>query len=239
MTDVRFHGHSCFELSDGDSQVVIDPFFAPNNPIAVVSADQVDPTSILVTHGHVDHLADAVGLAQRTGAHCAAIVELANWLSEQGVEEVIDPNLGGTVSFEWGWAKLVQAFHTSTTPGSEEAPFSATHGTTIGSAAGWVVNIGGKTIYHTGDTALFGDMRLIAERTPIDVALICVGGHYTMDRHDAVVAAEMISAPTVIPMHHSTFPPIETDLEAFRADIDSVTGSRCVVLEPGETHTVS
>lgn len=238
MTDIRFHGHSCFELSDRDARVVIDPFLKPNNPLATVTAEELEPTSILLTHGHVDHLADAVGLAKRTGAQCAAIVELANWLGEQGVEDVADPNLGGTVRFDWGWAKLVQAFHTSTTPGSEEAPFSPTHGTVIGSAAGWVVEIGGKTIYHTGDTALFGDMRLIAERTAIDVALICVGGHYTMDRHDAVVAAEMISARTVIPMHHSTFSPIETDLEAFQAEIDSQTGCRCVILEPGETHTV-
>ena len=108
----------------------------------------------------------------------------------------------------------------------------------IGSAAGWVVNIGGKTVYHLGDTALFGDLKLIAERTPVDVALIPVGGHYTMDRHDAVVAAGLIGAPTVIPIHHSTFPPIETDLDAFKADLESQTESSCVILEPGQSHTL-
>jgi L-ascorbate metabolism protein UlaG (beta-lactamase superfamily) len=239
MTDVRFLGHACFELSDGDARVLIDPFLKPNNPVATISGEEVEPTTILVTHGHVDHLADAVGIATRTGATVAAIVELANWFGARGVEDVLDPNLGGTVRFDWGWAKLVQAWHTSTTPGSEEAPFSAEQGTVIGSAAGWVVSIGGKTVYHLGDTALFSDLKLIAERTPVDVALIPVGGHYTMDRHDAVVAAELIGAPTVIPMHHSTFPPIETDLDAFKADVESATSSRVVVLEPGETHAAS
>ncbi len=236
MTDIRFLGHSCFELSDGNATVVIDPFLKPNNPVANVTADELEPDTILVTHGHVDHLADAVGLAQRTGATCAAIVELANWLGEQGVEDVLDPNLGGTVDFDWGWAKLVQAWHTSTTPGSDEAPFSPTYGTVIGTAAGWVVNIGGTTVYHLGDTALFGDLELIAKRTPVDVALIPVGGHYTMDRHDAVVAAQLIGAPTVIPMHHSTFPPIETDLGAFKEELERETDATAVLLEPGETH---
>jgi L-ascorbate metabolism protein UlaG (beta-lactamase superfamily) len=237
MTDIRFLGHSCFELSDGDARVLIDPFLKPNNPQATLTAEEVDPTTILVTHAHVDHLADAVAVAKRTGAPCAAIVELANWLGEQGIEETLDPNLGGTVEFPWGWAKLVQAFHTSTAPGSEEAPFSPTAGTVMGHAAGWVVGIGGTTVYHLGDTALFGDLELIARRTPVDVALIPVGGHYTMDRHDAVVAAELIGASTVIPMHHTTFPPIETDLDAFKADVEAQTDSKVVLLEPGETHS--
>lgn len=237
MTDVRFLGHSCFELGDGSARVLIDPFLKPNNPVATVTGDEVDPDTILVTHGHVDHLADAVGIAKRTGATCAAIVELANWLGEQGVEDVLDPNLGGTVRFDWGWAKLVQAWHTSTMPGHDEKPFSAEHGTAIGTAAGWVVGIGGKTVYHLGDTALFSDLELIAKRTPVDVALIPVGGHYTMDREDAAYAAELIGAGTVIPMHHSTFPPIETDLKAFKADVEGRMDAEVVLLEPGDTHT--
>lgn len=237
MTDIRFLGHSCFELSDGESRVLIDPFLAPNNPQGAVTADDVDPTTILVTHGHVDHIADVVPVAKRTNATVAAIVELANWFSEQGVEDVLDPNLGGTVDFPWGWAKLVQAFHTSTAPGSEETPFSPTPGTVIGHSGGWVVNIGDETIYHLGDTALFGDLALIARSTPVDVALMPVGGHYTMDRHDAVIAAELIGAKTVIPMHHTTFPPIETDLEAFKEAVESETDSKVVLLEPGETHS--
>jgi L-ascorbate metabolism protein UlaG (beta-lactamase superfamily) len=226
--DIRWIGHATFELSDGQARVLIDPFLAPNNPVAPVSADDVDPTHILITHGHSDHVADALAVAKRTGAHCVAQVELAGWLGEQGVENASDPNLGGTVEFDWGWVKLVQAFHTGTLP----------DGTVVGSQAGLVVNIGGTTVYHLGDTALFGDLRLIAERTPVDVALIPIGGHYTMDRHDAAVAAELIGAGTVIPMHYNTFPPIETDAEAFKSDVESRTSSQVVILNPGDTHSM-
>jgi L-ascorbate metabolism protein UlaG (beta-lactamase superfamily) len=226
--EIRFLGHATFELSDGSSRVLIDPFLAPNNPKATLTADDVDPTHILLTHGHVDHIADAVPVAKRTGAHCVAIVELATWLGGQGVENVSDPNIGGTVRFDWGWVKLVHAFHTSTTPDGK-----AKH-----APAGLVVNIGGTTVYHLGDTGLFGDLKLIAERTPVDVALVPIGGHYTMDREDAVVAAKLIGASTVIPCHYNTFPPIETDAGAFKSDVESQTSSKVVVLEPGQTHSV-
>ncbi len=236
--EIRFLGHSCFELSEGDARVLVDPFLKPNNPASPVTADELEPTHILITHGHADHMADAVGLAKRTGAHCVGIVELANWLEARGVEAVSDPNLGGTVEFEWGWVKLVQAWHTNTLPGSSETPFSAETGTPIGTAAGLVINLGGTTVYHLGDTCLFSDLELIARRTPVDVALIPIGGHYTMDRHDAAMAAEMIGAKTVIPIHFNTFPPIETDAAAFKAEVESNTDSEVVVLEPGASHTV-
>ncbi|MGH2966931.1 MAG: metal-dependent hydrolase [Solirubrobacterales bacterium] len=235
--EIRFLGQACFELSEGDARVVVDPFLKPNNPISPVTADELEPTHILLTHGHADHVADAVPLAKRTGAHCVALVEMASWLQAQGIEAVSDPNLGGTVEFDRGWVKLVQAFHTNTLPGSSETPFSAETGVVIGQAAGLVIHIGGKTVYHLGDTCLFGDMKLIAERTPVDIALIPIGGHYTMDRHDAVVAADLIGASTVIPMHYNTFPPIETDAQAFKADVESKTSSKVVVLDPGESHS--
>jgi L-ascorbate metabolism protein UlaG (beta-lactamase superfamily) len=183
---------------------------------------------VLVTHGHADHIADAVAVASKNDAPTAAIVELAGWLGEQGVANTLDPSLGGTVEFDWGWAKLVQAFHSNTTP----------DGVSVGQAAGWVINIGGSTVYHLGDTCLFGDMKLIAESTPADVALMPIGGHYTMDRHDAVVAAKLIGAQTVIPMHYNTFPAIEADADAFKADVESETSSTVVILQPGEAHTV-
>jgi L-ascorbate metabolism protein UlaG (beta-lactamase superfamily) len=236
--EIRFHGHSCFELKAGEADLLVDPFLKPNNPIAVATAEDVEPTHIALSHGHADHVADAVPVATRTGAHCVAIVELANWLSSQGADAVSDPNLGGTVEFDWGWIKLVPAWHTNTIPGSSEAPFSAEHGIAIGMPAGLVINIGGVTVYHAGDTCLFGDMELIAERNPIDVALLPIGGHYTMDRHDAVVAAELVGAATVIPMHYDTFPPIEADAGAFKGDVESRTGSKVAVLAPGESHEV-
>jgi L-ascorbate metabolism protein UlaG (beta-lactamase superfamily) len=235
--EIRFHGQSCFELSDGETTVLVDPFLKPHNPIAVATADDVDPTHIALTHGHADHTADLLPVAKRTGAHCVAIVELAVWLEQRGIENVSDPNIGGTVEFDWGYIGLVPAWHTNTLPGSEEAPMSAEHGVPIGTAAGVVVKIGGTTVYHAGDTGLFSDMKLIAQRSDIDVALLPIGGHYTMDRRDAVVAAEFVGAPTVIPMHYDTFPAIETDVGAFKSEVEEKTSSKVVVLAPGESHT--
>ncbi len=234
--EIRFHGHSCFELSEGDTRILVDPFLKPNNPAALASADDVEPTHVVVSHGHADHIADAVGVATRTGAECVAIVEVANWLEEQGVERVHDPNLGGTVRFDWGWVKLVPAWHTSTIAGSADAPYSPTPGTVTGTPAGLLIHIGGVTVYHAGDTCLFGDMKLIAERNPVDVALLPIGGHYTMDRHDGVVAAGFVGAGTVIPMHYDTFPPIATDAQAFKAEVEAKTSSQVVILAPGESH---
>ncbi|MGN6275166.1 MAG: metal-dependent hydrolase [Solirubrobacterales bacterium] len=236
--EIKFHGQSCFELSEGETTVLVDPFLKPNNPIAVHTGEEVNPTHIALSHGHADHLADAVPVAKRTGAECVAIVELAHWLEAQGVESVKDPNFGGTVSYDWGYISLVPAWHTNTIPGSGEDPFSAETGIAVGPAAGLVLKIGETTVYHAGDTCLFSDMQLIARRSDIDVFLVPIGGHYTMDRHDAVVACELVGAGTVIPMHYNTFPPIETDAEAFKSDVESQTSSKVVVLDPGQTHTV-
>jgi L-ascorbate metabolism protein UlaG (beta-lactamase superfamily) len=236
--EIKFHGHSCFELSEGETTVLVDPFLKPNNPAAVHTGEEVEPTHIAISHGHADHMADAVPVAKRTGAHCVAIVELAKWLEERGIESVSDPNLGGTVEFEWGWIKLVPAWHTSTLPGSAESPFSAEHGTPIGTASGLLVNLGGKTVYHAGDTCLFSDMKLIAERNPVDVACLPIGGHYTMDRHDAAVAAGLVGAGTVFPMHYDTFPAIETDSAAFKSEVEASTSSQVALPKPGEAHTI-
>jgi L-ascorbate metabolism protein UlaG (beta-lactamase superfamily) len=236
--EIKFHGHSCFELSGGDVTVLTDPFLKPNNPVAVATAEEVEPTHIALSHGHADHIADAVPVATRTGAECVAIVELAHWLEAQGVKSVKDPNFGGTVYYDWGHVGLVPAWHTNTIPGSGEDPFSAETGIAIGPAAGLLIKISETTVYHAGDTCLFGDMKLIAERSDIDVFLVPIGGHYTMDRRDAVIAAEFVGAKTVIPMHYNTFPAIETDAEAFRSDVEAATSSQVVVLEPGQSHSL-
>jgi L-ascorbate metabolism protein UlaG (beta-lactamase superfamily) len=224
MTDVRFLGHACFTLSDGDTTVLIDPFLT-GNPKAAIAADDVSATTILLTHGHGDHIGDTVSIAQRTGAPTVAIVEIANELGEDGVD-VRDPNLGGTVKFDWGWVKLVPAWHTSTTPkGTANTP------------AGLLINFKDTVVYHLGDTSLFSDLQLVGKRHPIDIALMCIGGHYTMDRVDAVDAAQLVGAKTIIPCHYNTFPPIETDAQAFKSDVESAAGSNVVILEPGETHS--
>jgi L-ascorbate metabolism protein UlaG (beta-lactamase superfamily) len=222
--EIRFLGHAAFELKDGDTTVLIDPFLT-GNPKAAVAAEELSPTAILLTHGHADHIGDTVAIAKRAGAEVLAIVEIAQELSGEGLQKVHDPNIGGTVTFDWGWARLVPAWHTSTTPkGTANVP------------AGLVVGIGGKVVYHLGDTALFSDLALPGRRDPIDVALMCIGGHYTMDRFDAVEAARLVGARQVIPCHYDTFPPIETDAQAFRADVEAAGAAQVVVLAPGETH---
>ncbi len=152
--EINYIGHSTVELVEGDIRVLIDPFLKPNNPAAKITADEVDPTHVFITHAHADHFADAVAVGKRTGASFVAITELANVLNAEGIEDAADANLGGIVTYDWGWVKLVQAFHTSTVPGSSEAPYSPGPGTVIGAACGVIVNIGGKTLYHLGDTAL-------------------------------------------------------------------------------------
>ncbi|MBN8866752.1 MAG: metal-dependent hydrolase [Solirubrobacterales bacterium] len=235
--DIRYHGHSCFELIDGDTKLIVDPFLAPNNPIADVTAEEIEVTHLALTHGHADHVADAVAVATKNQAQCVAMVEVANWLEMQGVENVSDPNLGGTVRFDELSIKLVQAWHTNTLPGSDERPFSAELGTPIGTPAGLIIKMGGLTIYDAGDTCLFGDMELIGKRHGVDVALLPIGGHYTMDREDAAYAAELIGAKRVIPIHYDTFPPIKTDAKAFADDV-AAKGMEAIVLDPGQTVTL-
>ena len=145
--EIRFLGHAAFALTHEGTTVLIDPFLT-GNPKAAASADEVDATTILVSHGHGDHVGDSVAIAKRTGAPVVAIVEIANEIGGEGVD-VFDPNIGGTVTFDWGWVRLTPAWHTSTTPNG-----------TVAMPTGLVVNIGGKTIYHLGDTALFSDLAL-------------------------------------------------------------------------------
>ena len=222
--DIRFLGHACFELSEGDTRVLIDPFLS-GNPKAAISAEDAQATTILLTHGHSDHYGDVLDVAKRNSAPVVAIVELASEIGHEGVD-VFDPNLGGTVRFDWGWVKLVPAWHTSTTPkGTSNTP------------AGLLVSFADTIVYHLGDTGLFSDLQLVGKRNPVDVALMCIGGHYTMDRTDAVDAAELIGARAVIPCHYNTFPPIETDAQAFKSDVESATGSNVIVLDPGQSHT--
>ncbi len=222
--DIRWLGHSAFALEADGRTVLVDPFLT-GNPSAAASAEEVAADAILLTHGHADHLGDTVAIAKRTGAPVVAITELAGELGGEGID-VRDPNLGGTVDLGIASVRLVPAWHTATSPNG-----------TVHTPAGLVIEMGGMRIYHLGDTALFSDLALPAKRGHIDVALMCIGGHYTMDRFDAVVAAEWVKADQVIPCHYNTFPPIETDVGAFKSDVQNAGFAQVVVLEPGQTHT--
>src|SRR3954471_5226367 len=224
MPKITFLGHAAFSIEHDGKTVLVDPFLT-GNPKAAATADDVAADAIFVTHGHGDHVGDTVAIAKRTGAPVVAIVELAGALGEEGVESVFDPNIGGTVDLDWVSVRLTPAWHTGTAPGGATA-----------TPAGMVIEIGGKRIYHLGDTGLFSDLALPAKRGHIDVALMCIGGHYTMDRFDGVVAAELVKADQIIPCHYNTFPPIETDAQAFKSDVQNAGHAEVVVLDPGETH---
>ena len=224
--EITFLGHSAFALTDGSTSVVVDPFLT-GNPKAAKTPDEVEADVILLTHGHADHIGDTVDIAKRTGATVVAVPELANEIGSDGVENVLDPNLGGTVTFDWGWAKYVPAWHTAVSPkGTPHTP------------AGILIMIGDQLVYHLGDTCLFSDLKLISHRGDrVNVALVPIGGHYTMDRLDAVTAVDFIQPDVVIPCHYDTFGPIETDAQAFKADVEHQTKARVEILAPGETYS--
>jgi L-ascorbate metabolism protein UlaG (beta-lactamase superfamily) len=226
MPKITFLGHAAFSIEHDGKTVLVDPFLT-GNPKAAATADEVAADAIFVTHGHGDHVGDTVAIAKRTGATVVAIVELANELGAAGVETVFDPNIGGTVDLDWVSVRLTPAWHTGTSPGG-----------TTATPAGIVIEIGGKRIYHLGDTGLFSDLALPAKRGHIDVALVPIGGHYTMDRFDAVVAADFLKADQIIPCHYDTFPAIETDAQAYKADVQNAGYAEVIVLEPGGTHAL-
>lgn len=221
---IKWLGHSAF-LIEGRNKILVDPFLT-GNPVAAVSADKVDCDIICVTHGHMDHLGDAANIARRTGAIIAAIVEMSNYFEKLGVETV-GFNLGGTAKVLDTNITMVPAFHSSSinAPGLE---FSAAM------PVGMVIE-SGKVAYHAGDTAVFGDMKIIGDLYKPDVAMLPIGGFYTMDAKQAALAVQLIRPKTVIPMHYNTFPPIKADPKEFATLVKKQSkGAKVVILKPGE-----
>lgn len=215
---IEFLGHATFLISDGTHRVLIDPFLT-GNPRASVSADEVDCTHIVCTHGHDDHFADAAGIAKRTGATVYAGFELANRLGEDGVEKLEPGGPGGRIDAPFGFVAFTPAIHSSSSGGRY-----------LGVAMGAVVNIGGVSIYDLGDTALFSDLKLMGELYRPRVALYPVGDRFTMGPEHATRAAEWVGAPIAIPKHYGTWPLLRSDISAFRP-----AGVEVRALEPGES----
>ena len=226
---LTYYGHSTFGIETEDAKLIVDPFFAPNNPAATVKVDEVEADFILVTHGHGDHVADLVPLAKQTGAMVICNYEIANWLGNQGIENVHGMHIGGGYDFPFGRAKMTIAHHGSGLP----------DGSYGGNPAGFLLHLNeGTDIYISGDTALTYDMRLIGEAGGVDLAILCIGDNFTMGPDDAVRAAQFVQAKHVIPCHYDTFPPIRQDADAFAEKLHDAAEIDCTVMAVGDEFTL-
>ncbi|HXM38796.1 MAG TPA: metal-dependent hydrolase [Gemmatimonadales bacterium] len=221
-----FHGHACFLLEGDGKRVVIDPFLT-GNPAADIGPDKLPQLdAVLLSHGHGDHLGDAVALAKRDKATIVATAELAAFCSDKGATAHA-MHIGGAHDFPFGRVKLVPAFHGGRVEGDATGKYTT-------NPCGVVATIGGRTVYHTGDTGLTLEMQLLAGR--IDLMLVPIGDNYTMGVEDAVRAVEFVKPKTVIPMHYNTWDVIKADPQAFKRGVG--TRATVVILAPGESHTV-
>jgi L-ascorbate metabolism protein UlaG (beta-lactamase superfamily) len=224
-TRVRWLGHACLLIESDGQHVLVDPFLT-GNPVAALPADQVPADFILISHGHGDHVGDAVAIAQRTGATVISNYEISEWLKQppRGLTRVHGQQHGGGHAFAFGRVKLTLAFHGSALP----------DGANGGNPCGFLFYLkDGKKIYDAADTALFGDMKLIGEEG-IDLAILPIGDNYTMGPDDALRAVRLIQPRKVLPIHYNTMPLIQQDAAAWANRIRNETQALPVILQPGE-----
>jgi len=230
-TRVTWLGHSTVLVkTPRGTNILIDPFISgnPKYPKGYELPTKID--FILLTHGHGDHISDVVPVASKHGSTVVAIYELASYVAGKGVAQTIGMNLGGTVQLEDAAATMVEAKHSS---GAQDE--QGTH--YVGVAAGYVVQIkDGPVLYHAGDTAVFGDMRLIAEIYKPQVAMLPMGGHFTMGPREAAAAARMLEPEVILPLHFGTFPPLTGTPEELAAYISS--SIKVVCWTPGESYDI-
>lgn len=220
-------GHGTFGLETGGYKVVIDPYFT-DNPAASTTANEVEADFIVVSHGHGDHIADAIDIAQRTGAMVIANFEIVNWLGSKGLEKLHPQHIGGGYHHPFGYLKLTEALHGSCLP----------DGSYGGNPAGVMIcPETGQKIYFACDTGLFSSMSLIGEEG-IDLAVLPIGDNFTMGPDDALRAVKLIEPKHVIPAHYNTWPLIAQDPDAWAARVEAETDTQSHVLKPGESFSL-
>lgn len=224
---VKYHGHSCIQLTEGSNSIIIDPYLT-GNPAAVTKPEDVKVQYVLLTHAHGDHTADAEAIARANDATIVATFELASYYSWKGLKTV-GMNIGGSFDLGFAKVKLVHAFHSSSMI-VEEGNIVY-----MGMPGGFVIHWDDTTLLHAGDTGLFGDMKMIGERHNIDLAFLPIGDFYTMGPEDALVAAEWLRTKAVIPVHYNTYPNITQDAGQFSKDLGE-RGIKGIPLEPGESY---
>jgi L-ascorbate metabolism protein UlaG (beta-lactamase superfamily) len=220
MVKLRYLGHSAFTIYDGRRTIIIDPFLTGNID-APFRARDIETDLILVTHAHNDHLGDAIEMSKRSNSPILTSFELGMYCESQGAK-IINAHIGGKFKFDFGSVKLFPALHSSS--------LDDVH--TLGTAISFMITMGGKNLYHAGDTALFGDMALISDQYNIDVAMLPIGGLYTMDGEDAVRAEKLLKAKKVVPMHYGKWS--EADPYEFRDRIAEQAIGTAVVMRPGD-----
>ena len=222
MTSLQYIGHSAFYIESDNCGILIDPFIS-GNPKAIFNANIDKITNIFVTHGHSDHLGDAIPLSKKTNAEICTIFELANYCMSKGAKAK-GINLGGKIVFPWGNVRFLPAFHSNSTP----------EGLYAGMPTSILFEINGIRIYHAGDTCLNSEMKAIGEIYKPDIVLLPIGSHYTMDTEEAIIASTWLNAKEVIPMHYNTFDLIKADTAKFKAGIEAL-GKKCTIMNPGES----
>ncbi|MEE9450956.1 MAG: metal-dependent hydrolase [Ignavibacteriaceae bacterium] len=219
---LKYFSHSAFQLTTANGKkILIDPFLN-GNPTAPVKADDVNADYIILTHAHGDHIGDAFSIAERCKSTFICVNELAEYCKSKGFE-AHNMHIGGGYNFDFGRVKFTIAHHGSQTPDNTYA----------GEPAGIIIFADDKNIYHTGDTGLFYDMKLIGEMNKIDYMLLPIGDNFTMGITDAVKAAELVSPEVAIPMHYNTFPVIEADPQEFKKKAEAA-GIKSRIMQYGE-----
>lgn len=221
---VIYYGHSCFSVVVAGKHLLFDPFISGNPLARAVDVNQVPADYILISHGHDDHILDAVAIAKRTDALVITNFEIGEWLAGQGVKRLHALNHGGGYNFEFGRVKLVNAVHSSTLP----------DGCNGGNPGGFVVSASEGNFYYSGDTALTLDMQLIGAATALKFAVLCIGDNFTMGVDDAVRAAEFVNCNEILGVHYDTFPPIQINHDAAKARFRA-QGRVLHLLTPGQT----
>lgn len=204
---ISYYGHSCFSVKCGHKTLLFDPFITPNILAAHIKLEVIQADFILISHGHEDHLADCVKLAQRTNALVISGFEIVQWLSKQGVSKVCGMNIGGKLQLDFGTVKMVNAIHSSSFP----------DGSYAGTASGFLINSTTGNFYYSGDTALTYDMKLVANGMNLDFAALPIGDAFTMGAEDAALAASWVGAKKVLGLHYDTFPQIHINKTEARA----------------------
>ncbi|MCB0396077.1 MAG: metal-dependent hydrolase [Flavobacteriales bacterium] len=201
--NITYYGHSCFLVEIRDIKLLFDPFITPNPLAKHINIDQIEAHYILVSHGHEDHVADALSIAKRTGATVVSNFEIATWFSSQGITAYHPMNFGGRKTFDFGTVQYVAAIHSSVLP----------DGTYGGNPGGFVVETGGDDFYYSGDTALTMDMKLYGEGRTLKTTFLPIGDNFTMGIDDALRCAEFVGCSSIVGLHYDTFPYIVIDKE--------------------------